>query len=151
MEFHIPYYALRRGYGSRDPRILDGKPLRASRPLPLARNAIERADHYHEAQISVLVTGPDEWVWTSYCGVDTYFGSEPESKTYLSDNHPTEPATSGAVALKYPTWNPREFVLRVLSRRMAQATKEWGALIDTFNDRMVTYVRNVQTLCQSRN
>lgn len=112
-----------------------------SRPLPLPRpNSNEDKDFYYEAQISVLVTGVDEFLWTSICCVDTFFGCETGRKDYLEDDAPVEPATGGSSPLRYPMWNPREFFLVVLSRRIARATREWSTLIEAFEERMNAYV-----------
>jgi len=124
----------------RDSRRIDGKELRSSRPLPLPRNEDEKEDLYYEFQLSVLVTGVDEWLWTSYCCVDTYYGCEPDRRAYLEDAHPAEPASGGSASLDFPIWNPREYYLVVLSRRISQATREWVSLIEAFEERMITYV-----------
>src|SRR5579871_4683762 len=120
----MPYFALRQGKKIVD--IREGKELRKGRPLPLHRenNCIQKLDFYYEAQISVLVTGVDEWLWTTYCCVDAYFGCETGRKEYL-DDPPMEPATLGSSTLFFPKWNPREFFLLVLSQRITHATKEW--------------------------
>jgi hypothetical protein len=97
-------------------------------------------DFYYEFQLSVLVTGVDEWLWTSYCCVDTYYGCEPGRRAYLEDEHPVEPASGGSASLDFPIWNPREYFLLVLSRRISQTTREWGALIEAFEERMINYV-----------
>ncbi|KAF2137333.1 uncharacterized protein K452DRAFT_236025, partial [Aplosporella prunicola CBS 121167] len=110
-----------------------------SRKLPLARNHGEDQDYYHECQLSLLVTGVDEWFWTGYCLVDTYYGSEEEWSTYFEGDDSSEPATGGASTLQYPIWNPREYFLAVLARRMAQATLEWRVLVTAFKERMEDY------------
>lgn len=74
------------------------------------------------------------------CLVDTYYGCEPERADYLNRNDPVEPTSGGTALLEHPLWNPREYFLVVTSRRMMQATREWAALIDAFEERMVTYV-----------
>jgi hypothetical protein len=132
MEFHFPFFALRKTADSpfEDNRTVDGtedgKPFRVGRKLPLAMGRGLTADnyYYYESQISVLVTGVDEWLWSSYCCADTYFGTEPGKHTYLEGKEPSEPATGGSKPLMYPMWNPREFFLCVLSRRVMQAVGE---------------------------
>lgn len=64
----------------------------------------------------------DEWLWTSYCFVDTYFGAEREWGQYLQDRK--DPSTGGAHALDFPVWNPCEYFLEALERRITQATWE---------------------------
>ena len=148
-QFHMPFFALRKRSPQQihtDKRFLQGRRLRASRKLPLARNNAQEQDYYHEAHISFLVAGVDEWFWTAYCCVDTYFGSEPENRTYLDGRYGSDPATGGSRWLKFPIWNPREYFLFVLARRITQATREWSALIDAFEERMVAHVGSAHLL-----
>ncbi|OCK86435.1 hypothetical protein K432DRAFT_284700 [Lepidopterella palustris CBS 459.81] len=138
----MPFLSLRRRSSQNpqdDKRKLGRRSLRAFRKLPLARDKAEEEYYYYEAHTSFLVTGVDEWFWTLYCCVDTYFGSEPEYRTYLDGQYGSDPATGGFLWLKFPRWNPREYFLVVLSRRMMQATREWRALIDAFEERMEEY------------
>ncbi|KAF2842153.1 hypothetical protein M501DRAFT_1028917 [Patellaria atrata CBS 101060] len=137
LEFHIPYFALRRGAHNEDRRRFRNGLLRKSRPLPLARNEDERNEMYHEAQTSFLVTGVDEWLWTSYCFVDTFYGSEPDERTYIDGG--IDPASGGSIWVEFPIWNPRQYYLMVFARRMMQSTREWGALINVFEERMAPY------------
>ncbi|OCL12573.1 hypothetical protein AOQ84DRAFT_372958 [Glonium stellatum] len=119
LEFHIPYFALRLGSAIPDQRTLQGRGLRTHRLLPLRRLG-ELESYYYEAQISFLMTGLDEWLWTTYCCVDTFFGSETDREAYLNPLNPTDAATGGWLQQQYPVWNPREYFLAVLSRRMLQ-------------------------------
>jgi hypothetical protein len=146
LEFHIPYYAIRRGSCKTDTRNLNHKPLRASRILPLALGDGPNDLYYYEAQLSFLVTGVDEWRYTSYCCVDTYFGSEPDHQAYLEMPAPIEPAAGGLRALERPLWNPREFFLDILSFRIEQAVTESQALVDSFEERMNAYVSEPTTV-----
>lgn len=46
-------------------------------------------------------------------------------------------APSGQFAsYKQPIWNPREYFLLVLCRRMDQATLEWQNLVETLDQRL---------------
>ena len=149
LEFHIPFFSLRRGRGLEDARYLQGQPLRKSRRLPLPRvgRIEEEEDFFHEAQISYLLHGVDEWVWTEYCCGDTYFGIKPNHRTYHDDfiddhgNSSEFDAPSGdPKELSFPTWNPRERFLIVLARRMMQVTREWTNLVYVFEERLTYYV-----------
>lgn len=145
MEFHIPYFALRKGLDLGDKRNAPDGLRRKSRPLPLARNMTEKLDYYHEAQTAFILTGIDEWFWVSYCCVDSYFGSEPNQLDYLNEASPVDPA-SCSIWLQYPSWNPREYFLTVASRRLAQATQEWVALVTAFEERLLAYVGDLFSL-----
>ncbi|MCJ1436709.1 hypothetical protein MMC27_006091 [Xylographa pallens] len=133
LEFHIPYYALRESIEpSRDTRGLRncGKlPANLSNPL--------RPEYIYEAQISVMVTGIDEWFWTAYCCVDTYFGSEQGVEVYHDST--LDAATGGERLISQPAWNPREYFLYMLSRRFRQATKEWRVIVGVVENRLQTH------------
>lgn len=142
LEFHLPYYALREGVTTSDSRILHGKRLRTSTSLPLGRKKLTEALTYHKAKISCLITGVDDFLWTSYCFVDTYFGSEHMKSVYLKslNGKGLDPATGGAMNLDHPFWNPRDYWLTILSQRIDQATMEWRNLLLTFDQRLEHYV-----------
>ena len=72
MEFHLPYFALRKNASP----ISDLRGLRRSADSIRTHQVAIGFEQIHEAQISVLVTGIDEWYWTVYCSVDNYFGSK---------------------------------------------------------------------------
>lgn len=81
MEFHLPYYALRRGpMTNEDPRGL----RRCGKFSPIHAGTGE-AEYLYEAQISVFVTGYDEWLWTTHCCVEPFFGSRESIKRYHDD------------------------------------------------------------------
>lgn len=96
-------------------------------------------DFLHEAQVSVVVTGVDEWFWTAYCCVDCFFGSGKEIDYYFK--RWLDPLTGGEKDIRYPYWNPREYFLLILSRRMHQITIEWCNLIDALEDQLQHHVR----------
>jgi hypothetical protein len=116
------------------------QPLRKSTQLPLPRNDLEKMDYYYELQLSLLLTGTDEFLWTSYCTVDTIHGSERSTLKAVGSSLVFEPATGGSKILRQPMWCPREFFLTVLHRRMRQAVREFKALVDALDQRMKTYV-----------
>jgi len=144
----VSFFALRPGRKVDDHRKKGSRfgdqPLRAARELPLRSAETDSEElYYYEAQTSILVTGLDEYFWTVYCVVETYYGSEENEWTYLTEQDPLDPPTGGAKWLKWPHWNPREYYLRIVSQRIGQATEEWKSLIEAFDERMMAYVRNV--------
>jgi hypothetical protein len=135
--------------GIKDFRTIKNKTLRKSEELPLRKESSDNEDlYFHEAQTSSLSWGTDEWFWTELFLVDTYFGSEPRLSTYLDPSAPgdspgdgSDPPLGGAGSMKYkPYFDPREYFLRKLDRRIDQVAKEYSALVETFNQRMETYV-----------
>ncbi|KAF2656663.1 hypothetical protein K491DRAFT_596635, partial [Lophiostoma macrostomum CBS 122681] len=101
---------------------------------------------YYEAQISSLSLGPDEWFWTEYFLVETYFGSEGRISTYFEDCDPGDgfdPPLGGIGRMNIPRYDPREYWLMKVERRVLQVTKEYAALVDTFDARMENYEKNI--------
>jgi hypothetical protein len=98
---------------------------------------------FYEAQISSLSLGPDEWFWTEYFLVETYFGSETNIPTYFENLDPDyhiDPPLGNVAIMDVPRFDPREYWLTKTERRVFQATKEYAALINTFDARMQDYV-----------
>ena len=144
LEFHIPYYAIRKNSTSEDTRTLVSKPLRKAWPLPIKVKQSEKPESYmcYEAKTSFLLIGSDDFCWTSICFADGPPGSEKLKSTYLSaaGGRGKDPATGGERTMEFPYWSPQEYFLVVLSRRMRAATKESINCIRTFDARLRTYV-----------
>lgn len=135
MEFHLPYYALRQyNIPRKDPRG-----LRHCGRFVTGQSRSSVNEYLYEAQISMLVSGIDEWFWTAYCCTDTYFGSEETLQSYHESGN--DAAVGGAERPGwFPVWNPRGYFLLVLSRRFRQITKEWSVVIRTLEDRLQVHV-----------
>jgi hypothetical protein len=133
LEFHLPYLALRQAGSAADTRG-----LRETKRMPGTMDTVEPEILYHEAQVSFLLVGVDEWFWTVYCCVDTFFGSERDAQWYKEYGFD---ACSGAGRMiNEPVWNPREYFLIVLNRRLAQVAKEWTNAVSILEGRLASYV-----------
>jgi hypothetical protein len=132
---------------TKDFRRIYGKRLRKSTLLPLQSDSRDNEDlYYHEAQISSLSWGPDETFWSELFLVDTYFGSEKKLETYLvtpeggNYGDGSDPPLAGQGSMELPMFDPREYFLMKIDRRIEQVATEYRALIETFNNRMEEYV-----------
>ena len=146
MEFHLPFYTLRHSSEvQRDTRIYSEqgrrRPLRRCEQLPPELSDHLKNEFLYEAQISVLITGFDEWFWTAYCFVDTFFSKEEPAK-FCYDREVDAPS-GGERWIGYPVWNPREYFLFILARRFRQATKEWSIVVRTLDARLQSSVYHV--------
>jgi len=141
MEFQLPYLALRTGRAVSDSRLL------RQRHEMLKHDDSSREDmFYYEAQVAFLLTGYDEWHWSAYCCVDTFFGSELTVTDYYT-RHDDGPS-GGTMELDGQIWNPRQYFLRVFSARLAQTTREWRNITSELEDRLNSHVRasNISTI-----
>ena len=134
LEFHLPYYALRQDTALQ----ADSRGLRRSGHFIPSPGGPQKPEYLYEAQLSLLITGVDEWFWTAYCCAETYFGSE-VSLQYYSDNQ-LDALTGGEKTMSFPVWNPREYFLSILSRRLKQVTKEWGNVVEALQARLRLHV-----------
>ena len=124
----------------RDARLRNGKPLRRSEEVihlsldPL-HPTLER-DYIHEAQVSIMVIGIDDWFWTAYCFADIYFkGEEHTEQVHVMHRNNADPHSCGKYFLDRPIWNPRHYFLRSLSCRMEQVKQEWyNTIFQLFED-----------------
>jgi hypothetical protein len=103
---------------------------------------------YYEAVCSIGVIGIDEWVWTAYCCMDTFFGEE-EWSQYVTSSPEGRDGPSGKTHM-FPIWNPREYFLAVIHRRMIQATTEWSSLVFIFVERLNIYVSSSRSMIYTR-
>jgi hypothetical protein len=106
-------------------------------------------DHIHEAQISFMVTGIDNWFWTAYTFVDTYFKDDDNTESAASycrtspENPPMDPHSCGQYEADKPIWNPRHYFLRSLSCRMEQVKQEWNNVIFQLFQQIDPCVRSI--------
>jgi hypothetical protein len=130
---------------------VDGGPLRRSEEvihlqmtdsMPTRTNKMQ--DYIYEAQISVLVTGIDDWVWAAYCFVDVYF-KEAERVHLYSDPRlrmdGMDPHSCGKHQKDPPTWIPREYFLRTLQARIEQVKHEWNNSVSRLIQQIEPYAR----------
>lgn len=154
LEFHLPFYAWRQSEGViRDERPKrNGKPLRRSRELTFLEMALpiepvsDLRDCIYEVQISGLVTGVDNWSWTAYTFVDTYYKGLDNSESVESyvdrqmDGYGPDPLTAGRYPNDRPVWRPREYFLRVFESRVDQVKQEWYNTVSTLLQQTEPYV-----------
>ena len=144
MEFHLPYFILQHGTSSlRDDRAYQirgkNRDLRRCRRIPTSLSSPDTPEFLYEAQISLLISGLDEWFWTAFFFVDTYFSSRQSLRSYHERGIDALRGEEGYVRI--PVWNPRGYFLLVFSRRFRQVTKEWCNLVNTIDARLDFYVR----------
>jgi hypothetical protein len=142
-------------------KILDGEPLRQSWELPFLSMPMDKstsADELYclyEAQISVLVTGIDHWVWVAYGFVDVYFDSQESVDGYdqMKGRHcrrpgRADPLAAGQIVADEPIWMPREYFLKVCEIRMNQVLREWNWIVDKVKKKVKQYVQFVDFICK---
>lgn len=99
----------------------------------------QRPYSMYEAQISLVICGPDEMHWDAYAFVDRYFDGEDllEEEDFSYDGYQEDPIASDLendpnlpmIDANFPKWNAREYFLDIVEFRMAQVAKEWESLV----------------------
>jgi hypothetical protein len=113
----------------------------------------ELPEFIYESQLSVMVTGIDDWVWAAYCFVDIYFkahGTAEECieqveyyanpRVYANARVERDTHSCGKYPASLPIWDPREYFLRSLSARMEQVREEWTNSVNLLIYQIEPYV-----------
>lgn len=144
----LPFFALRSHRRlHRDQRQTpDGKPLRKSwtlGPTPASSSLPQRDAGYswclYEAQISCIVAGIDDQVWTTIATVDTYFdrNASKDSIDYLrrkNSGGPFDLIYRGKGGCDPNQVDAREYFLEVLSRWIERTRLEYEHVVSTMED-----------------
>jgi hypothetical protein len=118
--------------------------LQMTDSLPTRRKKKKMQDYIYEAQISVLVTGIDDWVWAAYCFVDVYFKDAERVHLYSDPRLGMEgmdPHSCGKHRSNPPTWIPREYFLRTFQARIEQVKDEWNNSVSRLIQQIEPYAR----------
>jgi hypothetical protein len=135
LEFHIPYFALRRSrldhtFAQRKRRTHRGwmnVGFLNTRDIGTEEDGIWGI---HQAQISVTLCGTDNSRWIAYCFEDRHFDEDAElGPDEHTDIHQSDQIANGEFGAEDTIWDSREYFLRVLFVRMHQVHKEWGELL----------------------
>lgn len=123
------------------PRANEENGLRGSEPIYLlTRDKNNRAGqekyHLHEAHMSCVVYGSDEWQWTAWAFEDTEHEPEDDNDVDISatiagdelcQDINEDPIIIGHHANK-PIWKPRQYFLKAFETRIKKVGEEWGNL-----------------------
>jgi hypothetical protein len=146
MEFHLPFFALRR---KPPPSDLDSRPrhkrLRKWKDLSFLKggDALDQEKWYvHQAHISCVVFGFDHWSWMAHGFVDTeHDGDDSEDKVASSDDYNADLIARGLDAnLLIGDGKPREYFLKAFETRLKPYRQEWRALVGWLEKRIHDYV-----------
>jgi hypothetical protein len=142
LSFHLPYYVWRPSQESLPDhrRNRKGVPLRHSQDVSfLTLGTDETPGFLHEAQISCVVAGSDDWRWVAYCFVEAYFDLVDDGKETALEYHgdsllemgmKSDPFTYGATNMEDSSQNPREYFLMAFRHRLTQVKREWQRVVD---------------------
>jgi hypothetical protein len=135
MEFHLPFFALRKALSLNDshPKA-HGKRLRESKDLSFLKGQnTEQEEHeqycIYQAQVSLVVNGFDEWQWTAYAFVDTEHDDDDDSPDKSISEGLTEDPIGCGLDANLPIWRPRQYFLRAFENRVKQIRQEWNQLV----------------------
>lgn len=101
--------------------------------------------YMHEACLSCILTGLDDFRWEAYVFNDTFFDSDltRQSVTYYttsSEDFHLDPLISGQHDADMPLWNPREYFLAVFETRSRQVVDEWRNVVHQLRSLIEQYV-----------
>ena len=139
MEFHLPFFALRKLSQSEEHRSTDlRRPRRLFEDFTLLSEANDQGSSqemhrlYH-GQVSCVVYGNDEWQWTAYSFVDTEHDDDSDITIdgEIGSQHEIDedPIICDVQASRFPIWRPRQYFLKAFAARMQEPRREWDDLI----------------------
>jgi hypothetical protein len=134
LEFHLPYFVLREHASP----IKDDRKLRRCGPFLADRQAPSPREYLYEAKTSCLITGIDEWVWTTYFCTEKYF--EGKNDIEIHHNGKMDAPTGGDKLKQFPFWNPRGYFLFIFRRRFREAVTEWSIIVHALDERLQIHV-----------
>ena len=161
LAFSFEYFVMRTSSSFIDSRSFKGKPLRHSQSLsfltghsiPPQTYASNQSDYLYQGVISCVVSGIDKHKWIAYLLADTYLENGEQSFVeYLHDDYlegglRRDPLTDGICDAEMPTWDPREYFLKVLEIQSTKVRQEWVNLVDSLQRRIREYYVSLQAFC----
>jgi hypothetical protein len=161
LAFSLEYFVLRTSSSFIDSRKFKGKPLRHFQSLSfLAGYSIssrtstsDQSDYLYQGQISCVVSGIDKHKWIAYLLADTYLESGEQSFVeYLHDDYlegglRRDPLTDGVCDAEMPTWDPREYFLKVLEMQSSKVRQEWVNLVNSLQRMIMEYYVSLLVFC----
>jgi hypothetical protein len=148
MEFHLPFFALRKAPSSGGPtRRFRGKRLQESEELILLTRENTESDgqenyYLYAMHMACVTSGFGEWQWTNWTFEDTVHGVEEDDEV---DDGEVGAESGGAEAVadqvinedpivcgldaNNPIWRPRQYFLKAFEIRIKNVRREWDALV----------------------
>ncbi|KAH9203329.1 hypothetical protein DL95DRAFT_321621 [Leptodontidium sp. 2 PMI_412] len=148
LDLHLPFFILGKSTPPKhSAEKVNTKPRRRWTDLSfLQLDATETQDQdpkevwgIHEAQISFVVTGTDDWRWVAFCFVDT------EIDGVLADSSNTDlcfdQIAAGQLQANFPIWRPRDYWIKIFDTRIEQVRRKWDYLALMLEQGVNQYVR----------
>ncbi|KAF4965740.1 hypothetical protein FSARC_6523 [Fusarium sarcochroum] len=149
--FHLPFYSWTST--QQEPRDLrpkqDGRnrrPLRCVHNMSFLQSESQglpyKIDYLCEAQVSILVTGIDQGIWTGFCFVDTYYQAEDRRQCvedYCESELQMDPFTDGRCDAGQPLLDPGEYFLTDLEYQLKFVRHEWMNTAHKFKQKVEAY------------
>jgi hypothetical protein len=135
LEFHLPYFVLRRTQIEQNFSNKMKKHHRAWMNvdfLGIKETHLEKEGVWgvHQAQISLTICGTANSCWIAYCFEGRHFEEDEEMEELESKAFDrSDKIARGELDAHNPIWDPREYYLHVVLIRMQQVHREWEELV----------------------
>jgi hypothetical protein len=161
MEFHLPYFALRKNPQpdpSQNKEPLNSMRKRTDISLIDRESSVPGAlelYQLHEAQVSCVLYGHGEYQWTACAFVDDAYESgdlfdteEPHDGDGEDGVAVTDPKADGfdadpiatGLCVSKPIWRPRQYFAKALEANSKEISQEWHELIHKLECDIIAYV-----------
>jgi hypothetical protein len=161
MEFHLPYFALRKGpqpNPSQNKEPLHSMRKRTEISLIDGESSVpggQEVYQLHEAQVSCVLYGHGEYQWTACAFIDNAYvsgdlfdaGEPPDgdgedrmaAPDQKADGFDEDPIGTGLHVSK-PIWRPRPYFAKILEANSKEYSEEWHELIHKMEFDITAYV-----------
>jgi hypothetical protein len=158
MEFHLPFFALRKVKPNESLPRFPAKRLREDweditlQPQDSIETDGKGTYRIHRAQISCVVHGFDEWQWNAYAFEDTKHENDLENEAeevinyQLDGNNVTfdvddeDPISLHLDWRIQPIWKPRQYFLKAFEMQIRKIRREWNSLVHKLDVDRTEYV-----------
>jgi hypothetical protein len=161
MEFHLPYFALRKKpqpNPSQNGETIHGIRKRTDISLIDGESSVpggQEAYQLHEAQVSCVLYGHGEYQWTTCAFVDNAYESgdlydaeelhdgvvedRVAATDQKADGFDEDPIGTGLYVSK-PIWRPRQYFAKAFEANIKEICQEWHELIHKMECDITAYV-----------
>ncbi len=143
MHMHLPFFALRHEKKLRlDHRTkANGIIFKRSRSLQFSQDHQQtpkesyRLLNLYEGQISIVVTGIDDWRWSAWGFIDTFFDRSESARNYddISQPYRVDPLLRGQLRRSHEQ-DPRRYFLDVCRTQAERVEEEWNAIFQVVKE-----------------
>ena len=140
---HLPFFALRHEKKLRSDHraTAKGTVFKRSRSLQFSQGFQQTPNesypllNLYEGQISIVVTGIDDWRWSTWAFIDAFFDRSESARNFddISQPYRVDPLLRGQLRVSHEQ-DPRRYFLDVCRTQAERVEEEWNAIFQVVKE-----------------